>query len=60
MTVFEVLECLWLGFIARPELIIAAVVISAILIIGGYCELLEERRKTNERCRIISERSKMR
>jgi hypothetical protein len=60
MTIFECIKILWLGFIARPELIFAAVFIVVVLCVGAYCELLHEREECNERCRRIKERSKMR
>jgi hypothetical protein len=59
-TVFEIVSMLWQGFIARPELVIPAIIIFALLCIGAYCELQHEREECNERCRRIKERSKMR
>jgi hypothetical protein len=56
----EILEMLWEGFMARPELVIVAVIIFAIFCLGEYFELKKAREENDERCRIISERSKMR
>jgi hypothetical protein len=60
MSMSELVSAIYQGVMARPGLLFAILFITVVLIIGAYCELLEERRKTDERCRRIRERSKMR